>query len=84
MIFMDLQMPEMDGYEATRRIRAFENGRSEKSAKYPRGVPIIAMTANVFQEDIKKCLAEGMNAHVGKPLNIDDVLILLRRYLKKN
>jgi signal transduction histidine kinase/CheY-like chemotaxis protein len=76
MILMDIQMPEMDGYEATRRIREFE-------AAHPpsQGIPIIAMTANVFREDIEKCLAAGMNSHVGKPLNFEDVLGALRKYL---
>jgi CheY-like chemotaxis protein len=74
MIFMDLQMPKMDGYEATRRIRAFEEKREKK-------IPIIAMTANVFREDIEKCLQAGMNDHIGKPLNLDDVLERLRAYL---
>ncbi|MCL1835987.1 MAG: response regulator [Treponema sp.] len=74
-IFMDLQMPEMDGYEATRRIRAIEAEKG--SAK----VPIIAMTANVFREDIEKCLEVGMNNHVGKPLDFDEVLDKLRKYL---
>jgi CheY-like chemotaxis protein len=74
MIFMDVHMPEMDGYEATQRIRALavpDAGR----------VPIIAMTANVFREDVEKCLAAGMNDHVGKPLDLEEVLIRLRRYL---
>jgi signal transduction histidine kinase/CheY-like chemotaxis protein len=88
MIFMDVQMPEMDGYEATRRIRAIEKERENKlsqgsSQVSPTGIPIIAMTANVFREDIEKCLAVGMNAHVGKPLDLDEVLIILRTYLKK-
>ncbi|MDR2942431.1 MAG: response regulator [Treponema sp.] len=79
MIFMDVQMPEMDGYEATRRIRAFEkdnaaNGRARK-------VPIIAMTANVFKEDIEKCLAAGMDSHVGKPLDFEEVMNRLHLYL---
>jgi hemerythrin-like metal-binding protein len=74
MIFMDVQMPEMDGYEATRRIRALD-------APNAAAVPIIAMTANVFREDIEKCLASGMNGHVGKPLDIDDVLSCLRENL---
>ena len=74
MIFMDVQMPEMDGYEATRRIRVLDIPRATL-------VPIVAMTANVFREDIEKCLASGMNDHVGKPLNLDDVLEKLRRYL---
>jgi signal transduction histidine kinase/DNA-binding response OmpR family regulator len=85
LIFMDVQMPEMDGYEATRRIRAFEAERekTEPSRNAPKGVPIVAMTANVFREDIEKCLASGMNAHVGKPLDFDEVLTVLRVYLKK-
>jgi len=67
-IFMDIQMPEMDGYEATRKIREIE-------AKLGIGkIPIIAMTANVFKEDIEKCLAVGMDAHIGKPLDFDEIL----------
>jgi CheY-like chemotaxis protein len=73
-IFMDVQMPEMDGYTATRRIRAMGLPGAES-------VPIIAMTANVFREDVEKCLAVGMNDHVGKPLDFDEVLEKLRRYL---
>jgi CheY-like chemotaxis protein len=73
-IFMDIQMPEMDGYEATRGIRALEDPAA-------RGVPIIAMTANVFREDIGRCLAAGMNDHTGKPLDIADVMRKLRKYL---
>jgi CheY-like chemotaxis protein len=85
MIFMDVQMPEMDGYEATRRIRAFEEDRRKKTApEFFREIPIIAMTANVFREDIEKCLDAGMNGHIGKPLNLDEVLDKLREYLNKN
>jgi signal transduction histidine kinase/DNA-binding response OmpR family regulator len=80
MIFMDVQMPEMDGYEATRRIRAFEEERRRDNAPI-RNVPIIAMTANVFREDVEKCLQVGMNDHVGKPLDFDEVLSKLRRYV---
>ena len=77
MIFMDIQMPEMDGLETTRRIRALEheNGREE--------VPIIAMTASVFREDVEKCREAGMNDHVGKPLEMDRVLEKMRKYLSK-
>ncbi|MDR1249871.1 MAG: response regulator [Treponema sp.] len=75
-IFMDVQMPEMDGYEATRRIRSSGAPRSES-------IPIVAMTANVFKEDVDKCLESGMNDHVGKPLNFDEVLEKLRLYLGK-
>jgi CheY-like chemotaxis protein len=71
MIFMDLQMPEMDGYEATRRIRALDAPRAKE-------IPIVAMTANVFREDIEKCLEAGMNGHVGKPLNFAEVMTKLR------
>ena len=74
MIFMDVQMPEMDGYEATRNIRAMDIPRAEH-------IPIVAMTANVFREDIEQCLAAGMNSHVGKPLNFNEVLERLRTYL---
>ena len=88
-IFMDIQMPEMDGYEATRAIRALEFSQTEGlvetpklQLEVPQGVPIVAMTANVFREDIEKCLASGMNDHLGKPLDIDDVMEKLRKYLK--
>ncbi|MDR0316737.1 MAG: response regulator [Treponema sp.] len=74
MIFMDVQMPEMDGYEATRRIRALDVPQAAT-------IPIIAMTANVFREDVEKCLEAGMNGHVGKPLDFDDVITVLRTYL---
>jgi signal transduction histidine kinase/DNA-binding response OmpR family regulator len=75
MIFMDVQMPEMDGYEATRRIRALDIPRAGE-------IPIIAMTANAFREDIEKCLEAGMDDHVGKPLDFDDVTLRLRKYLR--
>ena len=74
MIFMDVQMPIMDGYEATRQIRALEIPEATT-------IPIVAMTANVFQEDIDKALKAGMDDHIGKPLDIDDVLDKMRIYL---
>ncbi|MDL2317183.1 response regulator [Desulfovibrio sp. OttesenSCG-928-A18] len=76
LVLMDIHMPEMDGYEATRRIRAEEakNGASP--------VPIIAMTANVFKEDVDRCLAAGMNDHLCKPLDIDEVIRTLKHYLR--
>ncbi|MDR0290699.1 MAG: response regulator [Treponema sp.] len=74
MILMDVQMPEMDGYEATRRIRALDCPEA-------RTVRIVAMTANVFREDIENCLEAGMDSHVGKPLDFDEVLDKLRTYL---
>jgi len=72
-VFMDLQMPEMGGLEATRHIRALperERGR----------LPIVAMTANVFKEDIDACLEAGMDDHLGKPLEIDKVYGKLKKY----
>jgi CheY-like chemotaxis protein len=83
MIFMDIQMPEMDGYEATRRIRAFEaEGRENGGPESPAGIPIIAMTANVFREDIENSLNAGMDDHVGKPLDFEEVMKKLRKYLR--
>ena len=76
MILMDVQMPEMDGYEATEIIRTLEKDKASN-------VPIIAMTANVFREDIDKCLESGMDGHIGKPLDIDNVMEILRSYLLK-
>jgi signal transduction histidine kinase/CheY-like chemotaxis protein len=73
MILMDCQMPEMDGFEATRRIRSIEGGFKH--------IPIVAMTANVFKEDIEKCLASGMDDHLGKPIDISEVMKKLRRHL---
>ena len=74
MILMDIHMPEMDGYGATRTIRNLP-------FEWAKNIPIVAMTANVFQEDVNKCLAAGMNAHVGKPLDLEEVMSILRRFL---
>ncbi|MCL1847150.1 MAG: response regulator [Coriobacteriia bacterium] len=71
LILMDVQMPEMDGLEATRKIR-------ELDVPWARQVPVFAMTANVFREDVEKCLASGMNGHVGKPINLDELIEVLR------
>ena len=70
LILMDIHMPEMDGYAATRVIRS--NGYE---------VPIIAMTANVFREDIERCLEAGMNGHLGKPVDIVEVISTMKKYL---
>ena len=70
LIFMDIQMPVMDGYEATRTIRSLD--RPDAAT-----VPIIAMTANAYREDIERALATGMNGHLSKPIDIDDVKRLL-------
>ncbi|MDR2357610.1 MAG: response regulator [Oscillospiraceae bacterium] len=73
-IFMDIQMPEMDGYAATRGIRALDLPNAGTT-------PIIAMTANVFKEDIDRVLAAGMNGHLGKPVIIEDIMRTLAKYL---
>lgn len=75
LILMDMQMPHMDGYEATRCIRAL--GRSDAQK-----VPIFAMTANAFAEDVQKSREAGMNAHISKPLNIRAVYKQMNRYLQ--
>jgi signal transduction histidine kinase/CheY-like chemotaxis protein len=80
MIFMDIQMPEVDGFEATRQIRAWEARLGKQAASR---IPIIAMTANVFREDIEKCLQAGMDGHTGKPLDFEEVRLLLKKYLSK-
>ena len=74
LILMDVQMPVMDGYEASRSIRVLDLPQAK-------AIPIVAMTANVFREDIEKSHAAGMNAHIGKPLNFDEMVNVLRRHL---
>ena len=82
MVLMDVHMPEMDGYEATRCIRAIEAERNSASiASKDRGIPIIAMTANVFRDDIEMCLKAGMDTHIGKPLDFSKFLDKLRYYM---
>ncbi len=72
-VLMDVQMPLMDGLDATRRIRSCPGGKQ---------LPIIAMTANVFKEDIDKALLAGMDDHLGKPINRDDLIEKLRKAMK--
>ena len=75
MILMDIQMPVMNGYEATRAIRQLED-------KHLADVPIIAMTANAFQEDKEKALSEGMDGHVAKPLKVEELLKTMQQALQ--
>ncbi len=75
LILMDIQMPEMDGYEATRRIRALPDAK--KAA-----LPIVAMTANAFEDDRKNALHAGMNGHIAKPLDIQKPFQVLSKLLK--
>lgn len=72
-ILMDLRMPEMNGFEATRNIRAMEREDAGQ-------IPIIAMTADAFSDDVKACLDCGMNGHVAKPLDIPELLRMLQKY----
>ncbi len=75
-ILMDVQMPELDGLSASRRIR-------EMAAPYAQEVPIIAMTANAFSEDVQNCLNAGMNGHIAKPIEIEELRKILSSYLDK-
>ncbi|MDE7045319.1 MAG: response regulator, partial [Acetatifactor sp.] len=73
-ILMDVRMPVMGGYEATKTIRALSRADAQ-------AIPIIAMTADAFSEDIKNCLDSGMNAHTAKPVNLDELLSLLKKFI---
>ena len=75
-ILMDVQMPIMNGYEATRAIRKSSHPQAQD-------IPIIAMTANAFSEDIAEALANGMNAHISKPVNYDKLFEALKKYTHK-
>ncbi len=72
-VLMDIQMPYMDGYKATRTIRNYGANKYDK-------LPIIAMTANAFEEDKKKALMAGMNAHLAKPINVKELFRVLQRF----
>ncbi len=74
-ILMDIRMPVMTGYEAAEIIRKLDREDSD--------IPIIAMTADAFAEDVQKCMESGMNAHISKPIDIDEVAKILEKYLKK-
>ncbi|MDR0454612.1 MAG: response regulator [Deferribacteraceae bacterium] len=77
MIFMDIQMPNMNGYEATERIRIMDRA----DAKY---VPIVALTANAFQEDANEAIAHGMTSHIAKPIEYDRLIKTVSRYFKQD
>ncbi|MDD3220544.1 MAG: response regulator [Lachnospiraceae bacterium] len=74
-ILMDVQMPVMNGYEATKKIRKSKHSEAKT-------IPIIAMTANAFAEDVKEAMANGMNAHIAKPVNYEKLFAILDKHLK--
>ena len=74
-VLMDIQMPVMNGYEASSAIRAMEGS-------YFKHVPIIAMSANAYDEDVRDSLRSGMNAHIAKPYQPEDLMAMLGRYIK--
>ncbi len=76
MVLMDVQMPVMNGYEATRAIRASSHPEAQT-------IPIVAMTANTFAEDVKSALDAGMNAHLGKPIDMNEVRITVAKLLEE-
>ena len=75
-VLMDVQMPIMDGYEATRTIRAMSRGDVKD-------LPIIAMTANAMEEDKENALTSGMNAHVAKPIDTGLLISVLQKYMSE-
>ncbi len=78
LILMDLRMPVMDGYEATRKIRAFEAGQGSDMH-----IPIFALSADVFEEDIKQCISAGMEGHVSKPIDMSELMRKVNKHLKR-
>ena len=75
-ILMDMRMPEMDGLEATRRIRALDRSDSKT-------LPIIALTANAFDEDVQRSLQAGLNAHLSKPVQPEELFETLEKLIQE-
>ena len=75
-IFMDIMMPVMDGLEATRQIRTLNRMDTKE-------IPIIAMTANAFQDDVRDCIDAGMNGHIAKPIQVDKLLSILSEVIRQ-
>ena len=76
MILMDIQMPKMNGYKATQAIRRLQD--QDKAC-----IPIIAMTANAFEEDKRDAIAAGMNGHIAKPIQVDKLLSILSEIIRQ-
>jgi CheY-like chemotaxis protein len=82
LVLMDIQMPEMDGYEATRAIRTLENQQEGgDGARHFRRIPIVAMTANTMKGDREKCIDAGMNDHVAKPIKTDELINAIEKHV---
>ena len=77
LIFMDVQMPEMNGLDATKAIRSLDNA-------WASSIPIIAMTADAFSENVTECLNAGMNGHIAKPVDIKLVIKEIRKIIERN
>ena len=75
LVFMDIHMPNINGYDATKLIRAHAHPKAKT-------IPVIAMTANVFKEDVEKCLNAGMNGHISKPLDFEILMSVLEKHLR--
>ena len=76
LILMDIQMPNMDGYKATQTIRKFQNRKKAE-------IPIIAMTANAFEEDRRNAIKAGMNGHISKPINVETLMQTLSEFFEE-
>ena len=74
-IFMDIQMPKMNGYDAARAIRAMKRN-------YCKQIPIVAMTANAFAEDVQAAKTVGMNEHIAKPIDMKNLVKVLNRWIR--
>lgn len=76
-VFMDIQMPMMNGYEATKLIR-----KSQRKAIQI--IPVVAMSADAFAEDVEACLKAGMNGHISKPIDFKEVMKVIEKYCSTN
>lgn len=76
-VFMDIQMPIMNGYEATKLIR-------KSQRKDIQNIPVVAMSADAFAEDVEACLKAGMNGHISKPIDFKEVMKVIEKYCSTN
>jgi CheY-like chemotaxis protein len=83
MIFMDVQMPEMDGLTATKEIRRWEEQNKQRLPDSLKRIPIVAFTANALKGDREKCLEAGMNDYMAKPIQMDVVLDSIKKWVRR-